>query len=100
MKVRADLSLVLHALKLGYTVSVYDEDNINYQACAMSSDATEIIKCIDAVGHSGLTFHKGAEHVGWALVIVQGEDDENVSDYSISDRCKWIDEWFNNYEGE
>lgn len=95
---RADQSLVEYAVSLGYTVTVYDEDSMEYKSVEKSRDVNEIMEAIDAVGISGLYFYNAGreENVGWALIVVQENGAENVSDYSIHP-SRWIDNWFDQY---
>lgn len=91
---KAYLSLIKHAINdMGYTVSVWDSEEWQVKRSTKYTDIKDAIESVDA---SELVFRdKEGNRTGWAYIVLFGNDpEETVSDYSISDDHKWIDNWF------
>jgi len=85
--------LVKHVLATGGIITVWDGGD--EPAESYSTDEKKIIDAIEAVELAELIIYKDGERQGWAQVIPFGlEDDETVSDHTVSD---FFQVWCNMY---
>jgi len=79
---KAHLTLVKNALAKNLTISVYDGEEWQVKR---SSSYKAIKDAIDSVDISQLRFRdKSGEIVGWALIVLDNEDDCTVSDFTYN----------------
>lgn len=84
--------LVKHALAAGNAVSVFDGEE---WSCKRSTSFKQIIDDIESVEQAQLIIRNGdGDKLGWALIILDVNDDETVADYSDND---YFEAWYSIY---
>ena len=93
---KAHLNLIKYALDKGCSITVDYGSYGDGDACTKSTDYKEIKDHAEACDESYLHIYDAdGNKKGWAWVIFGNEDDELVSDYSVT---KFMDTWWNSFQ--
>lgn len=96
---KAHLNLAQYALEKGYSITVhygdYEDDEL-----VKSTDFNEIKEASEACDESYMVIHnREGKKLGWAWVIFGNEDDELISDYSVTPFMEdWNEQFVKMYE--
>lgn len=93
---KAHLNLIKYALDKGCSITVDYGAYGDEDACTKSTDYKEIKDHAEACDESYLHIYDAdGNRKGWAWVIFGNEDDELVSDYSVTN---FMETWWNNFQ--
>lgn len=96
---KAHLNLAQYALEKGYSITVhygdYEDDEL-----VKSTDFNEIKEASEACDESYMVIHnREGKKLGWSWVIFGNEDDELISDYSVTPFMEdWNEQFVKMYE--
>lgn len=92
---KAHLNLIKYALDKGCSITVDYGAYGDEDACTKSTDYKEIKEHAEACDESYLHIYDAeGNKKGWAWVIFGNEDDELVSDYSVTN---FMETWWSNF---
>lgn len=91
---KAHLNLAKHALNKNCSVTVHYGDGED--ELTKSKDFAAIKDAVEACDESYMIIHNHEDKkIGWAWIVFGNDDDELVSDYSVSD---FMENWWNQFQ--